>query len=92
MTAPAGHGLEGQPRGCGWPLDGECKLNDRSHLPPAGTRRAWTNHDQRCPKPNPRPSTKRRDGYPSCSLIADHDGDCDYDREAMPGPDQDRAA
>lgn len=84
MTATAE--LEDQPRSCGWPGEGECKLNDRSHLPPAGTRRAWTSHDARCPIPNPRPGPGR-DGYPSCSLITGHAGDCDYIREAMPGPE-----
>ena len=64
---------------CGWP--DKCNLPVSAHDPAAGTRRSWTYHDRQCPHPNPRPGPHLA-GYPECSLIDGHSGDCDYVRHA----------
>jgi hypothetical protein len=64
---------------CGWP-DG-CADRGVDHTPDLGVRRVWTFHDVQCQVPNPRPGP-HLDGYPECSLIDGHSGDCDYVRHA----------
>lgn len=66
-------------RRCGWPVD--CKLPDAAHPDLTGTWQPWGWHEVQCPRLNPRPGP-HLDGYPECSMIDGHEGDCDYIRHA----------
>lgn len=77
--APRPAQIKPDPR-CGWP-GRDCKEPDSAHGAGAGTRRSWTYHDVQCQVPNPRPGP-HLDGYPECSLVDGHSGDCDYVRHA----------
>jgi hypothetical protein len=79
VTRPAQ--IQPGPR-CGGPEN--CHVKGIDHLFEPGTRRMWTFHDVQCQVPNPRPGP-HLDGYPECSLVDLHSGECDYVRHAAEG-------
>jgi hypothetical protein len=71
-----------------------------AHSAQPGERRIWTFHDVQCQVPNPRPVADPDpagpvqcklpgylDGYPVCSFVDGHLGDCGYRRDAAASAD-----